>query len=300
VVPSAVLAEALGAPGTVVACRAEEIGGSSGAATGGVTRLTGHARCGGDVLAFAIIAKRLRPLSSGRHAAASADPNHWAYWRREALAYTSGLLPRGPGLAAPRCYGVEDDVVYLADVPWCPEQAAVAATRLGVWQATAAIPPVGWLAGDQLAQRIAVSALDWSHVDTDIRLARIWAHRHDLLDALTPVPRVLSHGDFHAGQLRAVADTTIVLDWSTFGTAPAGADLAHLVLSTVDSHEADSLEALYTAYLDGLGSAVAAPLVRTGYRITVTLTGTSRVHWMLTNGVPVPDGYVDLILDCAP
>ena len=130
----------------------------------------------------------------------------------------------------------------------------------------------------QLAKRIAVSTLDWSTVDADPGLARIWARRDDLLDALAPVPRVLSHGDFHVDQLSAAGDSTIVLDWSTLGVGPAGSDLAHLVLSTVDGHEA-----LYQAYLDGLGATVPADLVRTGCRITLALTGTSRVHWMLAN-----------------
>jgi hypothetical protein len=101
----------------------------------------------------------VQPLTGGRHAAAATDPRHWACWRREPLAYAAGLLPSGPGLSAPRCYGVVDDVVYVADVTGQAESPAVAARRLGAWQAATAVPDVPWLAGHQLAQRIAVSSL---------------------------------------------------------------------------------------------------------------------------------------------
>jgi hypothetical protein len=45
------------------------------------------------------------------------DPAHWNYWKREMHIYQSGLLHRLPeGLAAPRCYGVEEqpgNVIWL-------------------------------------------------------------------------------------------------------------------------------------------------------------------------------------------
>ncbi|WII38179.1 hypothetical protein [Paenibacillus thiaminolyticus] len=39
---------------------------------------------------------------------AAAEPGHYSYWKREALAYQSGLLEELPGIRAPRCYGVEE------------------------------------------------------------------------------------------------------------------------------------------------------------------------------------------------
>jgi hypothetical protein len=30
--------------------------------------------------------------------------------------------------------------------------------------------------------------------------------------------------------------------------------------------------------------------------VTAALTGASRMHWMRTNGVPVPDGYQEFVL----
>jgi hypothetical protein len=135
-----------------------------------------------------MIRKEFRPLATGRHAAGTADPRHWAYWRRELLAYASGVLPAGPGLAAPRCYGVVDDVVYLQDVGAAPESPRVAARRLGVWQASTPASDLPWLAGHQLAQRLAISDLDWNAVDADSRLASIWSQRDSLLAALRSLP----------------------------------------------------------------------------------------------------------------
>jgi hypothetical protein len=284
----------------VLACSAEPIATGTGAATGAITRLTGRARSGGREYAFAMVRKEFRPLTSGRHAAGATDPRHWAYWRREPLAYASGVLPTGPGLVAPRCYGVVDDVVYLEEVTGPRELPAVAARRLGEWQASRLMPDLPWLAGHQLAQRLAVGDLDWAAVDGGARLAAVWSRRREMLAALRAVPEVLSHGDFHIGHLVAADGTandatadnlTVVLDWATLGAGPVGADLAHLALSTLDD--------LVPDYLAGLGSRFDAELVRLGYRTTAALTGASRVHWMMSRGVPVPDGYVDFVLETA-
>ncbi|WP_426509957.1 phosphotransferase [Dactylosporangium sp. McL0621] len=260
----------------------EPLAGGAGAATGAVTRLTGRVR-GRPV---ALIRKEFRPVTTGRHAAAAQDLRHWAYWRREALAYASGLLPAGPGLRAPRCYGIAGDVVYLEDAGAAPESAAVAARRLARWQSAAPVPDRPWLAGDQLVQRLAVTDLDWRAVRADPRLAALWARRGELLAVRAAVPRVLSHGDFHLGQLRAVGDTTVVLDWATLGLGPVGADLAQLALSTLRDPVPDYLS----------GSRFAPAAVRTGYATTLALTGASRVHWMLSAGVPVPAGYQEFVV----
>jgi hypothetical protein len=292
VLPGPVVAAAIGAAdAAVLTCAAQPIVTGTGAATGTVTRLAGLARAGRREQPFTLVRKESRPLRSGPHVAGAADPRHWTYWRREALAYASGVLPAGPGLRAPRCYGVVDDVVYLEDVTGPPEAPRVAAHRLGAWQAGAAVPDRPWLAGHQLAQRVAVTDLDWSAVDADPRLAAIWSRRRELLAGLRAVPDVLSHGDFHSGQLTAIDGDTVVLDWATLGVSPVGADLAHLALSTLADLVAD--------YLAGLDGRFGADAVRLGYRTTVALTGASRVHWMLSRGIPVPAGYVDFVVAAA-
>ena len=288
-VPAAVLAAYLGTPdATLIECHEDTIAGGTGATTARVTRIAARASCGGDEREVALIRKEFHPVISGRHAIASADPRHWAYWRREPLAYAAAVLPAGPALAAPRCYGVFDNAVYLQDVTGTAESPALAARRLGAWQATAVSPDVHWLAGHQLAQRVAVSDLDWTAVDADPLLASIWSRRWDLLAELNRVPGVLSHGDFHVGNLVAAGDTTVALDWGAVGVSPAGADLAHLALST--------LEDLVGEYLAGVAGRFDPALVRLGYRTTLALTGVSRIHWMLSRETPIPAGYEEFVL----
>jgi hypothetical protein len=299
-----VLEAVLGRPGgTVLTCRSEPITGSTGAATSAVTRLSGSALHGGVEVPFSVVRKELRPVRSGRHAPYAGDPRHWAYWRREPLAYASGLLPSGPGLAAPRCYGVGEDVVYLADVAGQPESPRVAARRLGAWQARTPVPDVPWLAGHQLAQRLAAS--EWTPVDADPRVERLWRRQDELLAELARLPVVLSHGDFSAGNLIASADMTVVLDWGTLGAGPVGADLAALRLSTFTGAVEDPGKVLSAFadpvddYLAGAGGRFRRDDVELGYRATLALTGAGRIHWMLTRGIRPPDGYEEFILSRA-
>lgn len=68
-VPETVLASIVGQPGAhLVNCRREPITGSNGAATGEVSLLLGVARSGTADVAFRIVRKTVRPLTSGRHA----------------------------------------------------------------------------------------------------------------------------------------------------------------------------------------------------------------------------------------
>lgn len=293
-VPAQVLAAVVDQPGAeLLSCRGEPITTGSGAATSAVLRLTGTARCTGVEVPFRLVRKELRAVTDGPHAAYADDPRHWTYWRREPLAYVSGLLPTGPGLAAPRCYGVVDDVIYLADIDGEPESPCVAARRLGAWQATSVVPDVPWLSGHQVAQRVALSELDWSAVAADARIAELWDRRDELLERLACLPTVLTHGDFSAGNLIATASsTTTVLDWATLGVSPIGADPASLALSAL----VDVLD----DFLIGLDARFDPTDVEMGYRVALALTGASRVHWMLARGMRLPAGYDEFVLSHAP
>ncbi len=268
--------------------------GNTGVATASVERVSGVVRSGAGEKQFSLIRKRFQPEPSGRHTESAGDPRHWAYWRREPLAYASGVLinPLGSGLVAPYCYEVIDDVIYLADVVGPPERVDVAAFRLGTWHATAPIPEAAWLAGEQLAQRVAATELDWSAMDVPDGVRAVWERRHDLLKALDSVPTVLCHGDIHPGNLIDTgSETTTVLDWGTLGTGPAGSDLAHLALGTLTDP--------FAFYIEGLQGKVDAEEAHLGYSVTLALTGVSRLHWMHENGVPVPPGYTDFVLGTA-
>lgn len=143
------------------------------------------------------------------------------------------------------------------------------------------------MSGHQLDQRIKVSTLDWSAVAADPRAKALWGRREALLAELRHVPLVLSHGDVHPGNLRSHRGDVVLFDWGTLGLAPVGSDLAYLAL--------DTRQDLLPRYLDGLDGAFTEREVGLAYRATLVLSGASRVHWMLSAGIEVPDGYVDFV-----
>lgn len=150
----------------VLELSAVDVHGSTGKATAGVSRLQGTARlASGAVLPWNLTVKTLRapgPTDEDAH-----RPQHWTYWRREAVAYESALLPRhDQGLERVECFGVFADgqqggvAVALrtvcTDTVWDLDRFAHAARLLGRWQAGWMGRPsaIEWLARDQLRQRI--------------------------------------------------------------------------------------------------------------------------------------------------
>ena len=156
---------------------------------------------------------------------ASTDPAHPYYWRREALAYTSGRLGRlGGGLRAPACRAaVERDdgsvALWLEDVPepsrWTPELLGEVARRLGEAQAVfAADPPMEpWLSRGWLRLYLEL------HEITD---------GGDVLDRLDALPHTLCHHDLHPGNVLG-GDADVLVDWAYCGLAPLGLDAGVLV-----------------------------------------------------------------------
>src|SRR5215213_1332887 len=116
------------------------LGGAANLVAGGlgVYRLSGSARDTDGMYPWTLIVK----IASGSSATAGASPNDWNYWKREVLAYQSGLLRHLPGnLIAPRCYGVPEHPnnecrIWLEDIhepasAWGLERHGVAARHLG-------------------------------------------------------------------------------------------------------------------------------------------------------------------------
>jgi hypothetical protein len=236
-----------------------------------------------------VIVKELRPQDFP----GSVQPDHWAYWRREALAYTSGLLPSGPYLVAPRCHGVVDEsdriTLYLEDLSGPHADLVSAAYALGSWHGVAVPASEPWLSGNQLAQRIAHTdangGLDWSEVPVAPalaqRLAAAWDRRHQLLAALDRLPRTLCHADFHRWNLfQNTTGAVVAIDWGGLGLAPLGSDLAYLALS--ETAPPAELREPYLAGLRDAGWAGEAGQVLLGHCATAGLTGVSRTHWTVT------------------
>jgi hypothetical protein len=213
---------------------------SLGFATGGLFRVRGTARVRGTVVPWSAVLKALRAPRGTLRDAVAREPEHFAYWKREALAYGSGLLADLPGvLAAPRCLGQEappdagEEAVWLwleevADRYqgwWPPRRTLLAARHLGAFNGAYAagrrpLPVVPWLGRGYLRQRVeggseslplfeTEAAFDHpllrGHFDpgTAGRLSRLWARRRVLLDALDRVQPTLCHGDCHQGNLFA-------------------------------------------------------------------------------------------------
>ena len=257
----------------------------TGAASGRVQLISAELRGGRHL---DLIRKTFQPLHGGPHAQGSRAPNHWAHWRRELSAYRSGTLPDGPGLRAPRLLGVADDTLYVEYVGESQPAVEDAALELGRWHHRDHSRHRPWHVQDQLAQRVAVSDLDWSAVDIAPSLASIWNHRHALMARLDGLPRSIAHGDFGTGNLRVDVEGVVALDWATLGVSPVGFDLAHLALASLN-------EDLLPIYLDGLRSRYDPEDVRLGYRTAVSLVGASRAHWMATKSIPLPAHYADFV-----
>ncbi|MDA0745326.1 MAG: phosphotransferase [bacterium] len=293
-IPQSVISNLAGDPeATLVRTTEEPITTSSGAATGQIVRYVGELRYkDGRIEAFRVIRKSLRPLESGRHAAFANEPGHWAYWQRELLAYSSDILPAGPGLVAPRCFGTDGNDLYLEDIVGQRETIDRAAMHLAEWQSRTSIPDLPWLTRDQLGQRIQTTVLNWDAVDADPRAVTLWNQRDELLRQLEKLPRVLAHGDYSLGNLIARGPETVALDWGTLGIAPVGSDLAHLALSA----SADPTP----YFMEAARSHWPTQDVITGFQATLALVGSSRTHWMLSSGLPVPDWYVNFLWNNRP
>lgn len=191
-------------------------------------------------------------------------PAQWNYWKREFLAYSSGMLDELPGIAAPRLLGAadEDQLAYLwledvseaAEGRWPTDRYVLAARHLGrfngAYLAGRPLPDAPFLTRTYLRSWTTWipwldsvrSAESWSHpiVATAIpvppveRLERLHSKVAFLFDRLEALPQTLSHLDAWRANLIGARtasgeDRTVAVDWSFVGMAPAGQEVAILV-----------------------------------------------------------------------
>lgn len=247
---------------------------------GGVYRLAGRARTRGTTRTWSLILKVShspagRTWPDGRVAPAGwgMDPAHSQYWRREALAYRSGLLDDLPGgLVAPRSFGVDERAdgtirLWLEEVheteqrPWPLARYGVVARHLGqlngAYLAGRALPSEPWLnrgflrawtvdpARVALTERI-IRAETWAQPlvraafpdPVAARLRRLHTEREGFLAALERLPQTLCHLDAFSGNLLARRvgtgeEQTVALDWAFVGLAAVGEEVGHLVAWTL-------------------------------------------------------------------
>ncbi|MBI2759825.1 MAG: hypothetical protein HYX51_00155 [Chloroflexi bacterium] len=234
--------------------------------TGGLYRVFGTARVDGAVVPWSMVLKVIRRPD---WITGFDDPDGWRYWRREALAYESGLLDHlAGGLVAPRCFAVEhqsdgsirlwlEDIGDQSGAAWSPERFGLAARHLGRFNgsylAARPLPDQLWLTTGNLRHWVEghapVAALmerpeTWEHpavrrafpVPVAHRLLDLWSARGRLLDALDTLPRVFGHSD--AGRHNLLTrrradgtDETIAIDWEFPGLAAPGEEIGILLTS---------------------------------------------------------------------
>ncbi|MEU6506403.1 aminoglycoside phosphotransferase [Streptomyces sp. NPDC046942] len=220
--------------------------------------------------------------------AASADPRHWNYWRREAEVYASGLTGvwqssglRGPRLltAAERPGG--DVALWLEDVQgepatgWPFDRHIEHARRLGAAQGAARVADRPWLSRHFLRDYIGAKTLGEELLDSDeawqqplVRdhfppglrrdMVRLRHDREWFLRVLEALPRAFCHLDLWPANVIGAGPDMVLLDWAFAGDGALGEDLGNYLPDSVFDLFVPAARlpryaaAAYDAYLHGL------------------------------------------------
>jgi hypothetical protein len=221
-------------------------------------RWSGRALVGGAERDWSLILKTWRRDSN------TDELSTWNYWKREFLAYNSGILDDLPGLSTPRLFGAVDetDVAFLwleeivedGDHRWPTERYVTSALHLGrfngAYLVERSVPNAPFLTRTYLRSwtnwipwlASVRSPQTWSHpmvaaaIPTPpiVRLERLHSEVGSLFDRLETLPQTFSHLDAWRTNLigaRSASgeDRTFAIDWSFVGLAPAGQEVAILV-----------------------------------------------------------------------
>jgi hypothetical protein len=230
---------------------------------------------------------RRRPAPDGW--AASDEPTHWNYWRREALVYESRLAQR-LGLGAPRLLGVtqsvEGDIELRLEYvdgrhagELTVDDLVATAEALGRVQGRRDLPVQPWLSRRFLRQYSGSRHVPWHLLGLDeaweeplvaehfppclrAELLHLHERREWLLALMETLPRTVCHLDAWPQNLVRRRDGEVAfLDWAFVGDGALGEDVGNLVPDSVfdlllPHRVLDELDSKLTAaYLVGLHDA---------------------------------------------
>ena len=229
--------------------------------TGGVYRVRGDG--------FSLVVKAVRHGTGATRDGlwgADAEESGRNYWKREWLAFDSGLLDELPGLLrAPRtllttqvsdteCWIWMEDVEGRHGTTLMLDDYATIAHALGTTQGAYAsgmrpLPEQPWLSRNWLPGWVDACAHFLDTVNDDTRwddpllggvrplrhrVAALWQARDELLSITSAAPLTITHWDFWPSNVYVGADETVVaIDWSQIGLSSATHDLDQLTLDTV-------------------------------------------------------------------
>jgi hypothetical protein len=247
--------------------RVEPLGHATPAATAGVWRV----RTADDAAILKIV--RHDPAGHERWPSSELESDPY-YWRREPLAYTSGLLGRLEPLRAPRCRLCAERpdgtvALWLEDAgthpAWTVDRFRRIACDVGRMQgkAAAAPPDEPWLSRGwfrvylDLRARWIDGYRDGPYAD---EVARIWSRREEILARIDAAPQTFCHFDFYPANLFG-EDETVVIDWAYCGLGALGIDVGNLVPDAVFDgfvplEQARAVhDAVWDGYLAGIAEA---------------------------------------------
>jgi hypothetical protein len=220
--------------------------------------------------------------------AASDDPRHWNYWRREAHVYASGLAQvwQSYGIRAPRLLAcVEradgDVALWLEDVPgesatgWTIERHVEHARLLGAAQGVVRPDDRPWLSRRFLRQYVGSNTLGQELLDDDEawqqplvhdhfphglrrEMVRLHHDREWFLEVMEGLPRAFGHLDLWPANVRSDGQNSVAFDWAFAGDGALGEDLGNYLPDSVfdlflpAARLPEYAAAAHDAYLHGL------------------------------------------------
>jgi hypothetical protein len=239
----------------------------------GVYRFVGTGKDRGQPVGWSLILKAFGSPAEG------GEEGDWNYWKREAMAYRSGLLDDLPGsMAAPRCLGVEEladgivrlwleDVAPANDELWPLDRYALAARHLGQFNGAYlvehSLPDAPWLSTNWLRGWVGANEAAVGHLERMLdhplvrqvypegvatSFLRLWTERELFLDQLDRLPHTFCHLDAFRRNLldRRLSDgseQTLALDWAFVGKGAVGEELGPLIQASIEFFEAEGIAA---------------------------------------------------------